>query len=280
MMFQIKPMHHEDFAFATNLANTMDWNMAAEDFQFMTSLEPGGCLVLFDDLKRIGIATSNSYGKVGWFGNLIVKEEYRGKGAGSQLVKYAINYLHGKGVETIGLYAYPNLIGFYSNLGFGYDEDFSVLKSPALKAISHEALSKVGTEHIQKIEEFDCRCFGGDRRKLLESIILEEGNMSYYVSKGEDVTGYVAATVYEKMAWVGPLVCREGKIDVAVTLLKGVLSKLTGLSVYVALPKKDIALQTILYAAGFKEDFSVARMFNGPNAARNCIYLAESLERG
>ena len=137
-------MHHEDFAFATNLANTMDWNMAVEDFQFMTSLEPGGCFVLFDDSKRIGIATSNSYGKVGWFGNLIVKEEYRGKGAGSQLVKHAINYLHGKGVETIGLYAYPNLIGFYSNLGFRYDEDFSVLKSPALKAISAEALSKVG----------------------------------------------------------------------------------------------------------------------------------------
>jgi hypothetical protein len=47
-----------------------------------------------------------------------------------------------------------------------------------------------------------------------------------------------------------------------------------------AIPKKEIALATTLYAAGFKEDFSVARMFNGPNAARNCIYLAESLERG
>ena len=117
-MFQIKLMHPEDFDFAIELANTMDWNMAIEDFQFMTSLEPDGCFVLFDDSKPIGIATSNSYGKVGWFGNLIVKEEYRGKGAGSQLVKHAIDYLHGKGVETIGLYAYPNLVEFYSQLGF------------------------------------------------------------------------------------------------------------------------------------------------------------------
>jgi predicted GNAT family acetyltransferase len=96
-------MTTEDFGFATELANTMDWNMAIEDFQFMTSLEPGGCFVLFDDSKPIGIATCNSYGKVGWFGNLIMKEEYRGKGAGSQLVKHAIDYLHDKGVETIGL---------------------------------------------------------------------------------------------------------------------------------------------------------------------------------
>ena len=46
----------KNIAFATKLANTMDRNMAVEDFEFMTSLEPGGCLVLFDDSKRIGIA--------------------------------------------------------------------------------------------------------------------------------------------------------------------------------------------------------------------------------
>jgi GNAT superfamily N-acetyltransferase len=279
-MFQIKMMRPEDFDFAIELANTMDWNMAIEDFQFITSLEPDGCFVLFDGSKAIGIATSNSYGKVGWFGNLIVKEEYRCKGAGSQLVKYAIDSLHNKGVETIGLYAYPNLVQFYSNLGFRYDEDFSVLHAPALKAVSVKALSSVGTDNIQQITAYDRRYFGGDRRKLLESIILDEGNLSYYVSKDDEATGYVAATVYETMAWVGPLVCQEGNVNAAVMLLKGVLSKLTGLRVYVALPKKEISLATILSKAGFKEDFSVVRMFFGLNVARNCIYLAESLERG
>jgi N-acetylglutamate synthase-like GNAT family acetyltransferase len=279
-MFQIKMMRPEDFDFAIELANTMDWNMAIEDFQFITSLEPDGCFVLFDDSKAIGIATSNSYGKVGWFGNLIVKEEYRCKGAGSQLVKHAIDSLHNKGVETIGLYAYPNLVQFYSNLGFRYDEDFSVLHAPALKAVSVKALSSVGTDNIQQITAYDRRYFGGDRRKLLESIILDEGNLSYYVSKDDEATGYVAATVYETMAWVGPLVCQEGNVNAAVMLLKGVLSKLTGLRVYVALPKKEISLATILSKAGFKEDFSVVRMFFGLNVARNCIYLAESLERG
>jgi len=42
MMFQIKPMQPEEFVFATELANTMNWNMAIEDFQFMTLLEPDG----------------------------------------------------------------------------------------------------------------------------------------------------------------------------------------------------------------------------------------------
>ncbi len=104
--------------------------------------------------------------------------------------------------------------------------------------------------------------------------------MSYYVSKDAEITGYVAATVYGTMAWVGPLVCQEGSVDAVITLIKAVLSKLTGLSVYVALPKKEITIISTLSLAGFKEDFSVARMFLGPSIAKNCIYLAESLERG
>ena len=74
--------------------------------------------------------------------------------------------------------------------------------------------------------------------------------------------------------------CQEGNVDAAVALLKAVLAKLTGLSVYVALPKKETALADTLSTAGFKEDFSVVRMYLGPSVAKNCIYLAESLERG
>lgn len=273
-------MRFEDFSFATELANTMNWNMATEDFQFMTQLEPEGCFVLFEDSKPMGIATCISYGKVGWFGNLVVKEEIRHKGAGGLLVEHAIDYLQGKGVETIGLYAYPNLLKFYGNLGFKADEDFAVLHGQPAPLPTKETLPKIGKHNFQAVAKFDRECFGGDRTKLLESIILEEGNLGYYVSKGNEVVGYVAATVYETMAWVGPLMCQEGNVDVAVTLLKEVLAKLNGLSVYVALPKKEVSLTDMLSTIGFQEDFSVVRMFFGPIAARNCIYLAESLERG
>ena len=279
-MFQVKPMRAGDFLFATKLANTMNWNMAKEDFEFMASLEPEGCLVVFQGSKRLGIATSISFGKVGWFGNLIVKENTRNKGAGSLLVKHAVNYLQSKGVKTIGLYAYSNLIGFYSNLGFERDEDFSVLQAEALGSLTAETLPKIGTQQIQAIAEFDSGFFGGNRKKLLKSIILEKGNLSYYLAENDAVVGYVAAKVYEKMAEVGPLICQAGHVDDAVSLLKAVLAKLTGLCVYVALPKKETALADMLFSAGFKEDFSVSRMFLGQTGSKNCICMAESLERG
>jgi GNAT superfamily N-acetyltransferase len=279
-MFQVKQMRASDFQFATKLANTMNWNMATEDFQFVTNLEPEGCFVAFHGRERVGISTSISFGKIGWFGNLIVKEKYRNKGAGSLLVNHAVNYLKSRGAQTIGLYAYPNLIRFYRNLGFRLDEDFSVLYAETLGSSTSEILPSVRKQQIKAVEKFDSRCFGGDRKKLLESIILEERNLSYFKSEGNEIMGYVAATVYEKMAWVGPLVCRERKVGVAVMLIKAVLVNLAGKSVYTVLPKKEIELSEMLFSAGFREDFSVSRMFLGQAVAKNCIYMAESLERG
>ena len=172
------------------------------------------------------------------------------------------------------------LSSFYGSLGFKEDEDFSVLHTESLDSVIAENLPKVEKQQIKAIEKFDSECFGGDRKKLLESIILEKGNLSYYFSENNEVVGYVAATVYETMAWVGPLICEAGNVDAAITLLKAVLAKLTGKSVYLVLPKKETALLDMLFNVGFKEDFSVARMFLGEVTAKNCIYLAESLERG
>ncbi len=279
-MFQVKSMRTEDFAFATELANTMDWNMAPQDFQFAKSLEPEGCFVLFDDQKAVGIATCISFGKVGWFGNLIVEEEYRKKGGGSALVNHAIDYLRSKGVETIGLYAYPHLVNFYGSLGFTFDEDFSVLHTDRLGSIVGGTLPTVGKQQISAINRFDCQCFGGERKKLLKSIVLQQGNASYYVSDGGDFIGYVSATVYERMAWIGPLICQASRHDIAISLVKAVLTKVGGKSVYAVVPKKDTILLDEFFSFKFKEDFLVSRMFFGPKVAKNCIYLAESLERG
>ena len=273
-------MSVDDFPFAAKLANTMNWNMATQDFEFMTSLEPEGCFVIFESSERLGIATSISYGKVGWFGNLIIKEEYRNKGAGSSLVKHAVDYLRGKGVETIGLYAYPKLIDFYSNLGFKQDKDIAVLHAENLALSTKEASPEIGKQNIQAIAEFDSQCFGGNRRKLLESVILEHGNLGYFMSERERVVGYVAAKVYEDMAEVGPLICQAKRLDIATRLLNTVLGKLTNLDIYLCLPKKEAALISTLFKIGFKEEFSVTRMFLGRSAAKNCIYVAESLERG
>jgi ribosomal protein S18 acetylase RimI-like enzyme len=279
-MFHVEKMKADDFSFAVQLANTMNWNMAVEDFEFMVKLEPEGCFVLFRGSERLGICTSVSFGRVGWFGNLIVKGGYRREGAGSLLVRHVIDYLKNKDVETIGLYAYPHLIKFYESFDFKLDIDFLVLQGKAGFPPTEGAVRKAKKQDVPEVIDFDSQCFGANRKKLLEPILLDSGNLCYIATENSGIAGYVAAKVYGKMAEVGPLVCHANHVKTAVLLLKTILSRLNGLAVSMCIPKKEVALLNMLSKAGFREDFGVARMFLGAAVAKNCIYMAESLERG
>jgi len=88
------------------------------------------------------------------------------------------------------------------------------------------------------------------------------------------------ATVYDHDAWIGPLICRESRPEVAFSLIKTVLYRLFGKTVYAVVPKKAVAFLDLFYSLGFREEFFVSRMFLGESVGKNCIYLAESLERG
>ena len=81
------------------------------------------------------------------------------------------------------------------------------------------------------------------------------------------------------MAEVGPLMCNANRAKEAVLLLKTVLSKVNG-EVFMCIPKKETELLNVIHQTGLKEDFRVVRMFFGPTIGKNCIYTAESLERG
>jgi len=100
------------------------------------------------------------------------------------------------------------------------------------------------------------------------------------LTENNEIIGYVAVKVYDEMAEVGPLICPANRVEAAVLLLKTILGSFKGLNIFMTIPKKETALLDILFKAGLKEDFRVTRMFLGPAVAKNCIYAAESLERG
>jgi hypothetical protein len=128
--------------------------------------------------------------------------------------------------------------------------------------------------------DFDCRCFGARRKKMLEPILLNTGNLCYVSVDNHEIIGYGAAKVYDEMAEVGPLICRQNRVDIAVALLKTILGKLRNLDVFTCVPTEETVLLDTLFKVGFRESFRVTRMFLGPAVAKNCTYIAESLERG
>lgn len=275
-------MGTEDFRFAVQLANTMGWNMAVEDFEFAVKLEPEGCFVLFSGSERVGIATCVSFGRVGWLGNLVVKEICRRRGAGALLAQSAIKYLKSTGAETIGLYAYPHLIEFYEQFGFKADVDYSVLQGKVASSLTGEnvQLQKAKKQDIPAIIDFDRQCFGAGRRKLLEPLLRDPDNLCYIAVDDHEISGYCTATVYAQTAGVGPLMCRQNRSAAAVALLQTILSKLKNHDIFTCAPAEETTLIELLFKARLQEKFRVTRMFLGNAAAKGCTYMPESLERG
>jgi hypothetical protein len=128
--------------------------------------------------------------------------------------------------------------------------------------------------------DYDCSCFGGSRKELLEPILRDPTNLCYVSVENGRISGYVAAKVYEETAEIGPLACPLERNDIATDLLKAVLNKLNGFQVSMCFPRKEHSILNMLLDAGFKEDFHVARMVLGPSIVEKCIHIAESLERG
>jgi GNAT superfamily N-acetyltransferase len=279
-MLHVKTMTAQDIPFAVKLTSEMNWQLAKEDFEFMMELEPEGCFTLFDDEERIGLATNVSYGKIAWFGNLIVDEKHRGRGAGSMLVEHSIKHLKRRKVRTIGLYAYPERIPFYTRLGFKYDSDFVVLAGKGFSSPPKASLRPAKEPDMMNIIHQDHACFGASRAKMLEPIIRDPDNLCYMHTENSGISGYAVAKVYRGMAELGPLACQKSRSDVAIDLVKATLNRLKGAEVSMFVPKKEQAILSMLTANGFGERFRVARMFHGPPAVSDCIYMAESLERG
>lgn len=279
-MFHVKNMSEEDFAFAIDLTDQMDWGLAVEDFEFITELEPEGCFVLLDDSERVGMVTNISFGMIGWLGNLIVNRNHQKKGAGSLLVKHSLQYLTSKNVKTVGLYAYMDKIPFYKRLGFQYDSDFAVFRGKGFSSPDEGNLRRAGKGDMHQIIDYDSRCFGASRRKLLEPILFDSDNLCYMSIRDGRISGYAVAKVYRGMAELGPLACEQGRSDIALGLLGTMLNRLEGLEVSMCVPERESSILSVLIKSGFSKSLRVARMFFGSPITQHCIHLAESLERG
>lgn len=280
-MINIRILSEEHLPFAIRLTDTMSWNLTEEDFRFMIDLEPDGCFIALVDGEPVGLATTIAFGEIGWIGNVIVEKNYRNQGVGSRLVKHGVNYLMGRAVKTVAIYAYENAVPFYRRLGFKSDLDFIVLEGEGVSKQSARSTRRAEDRDLSSILALDSLCFGGSRERLLKQWFSGNANLCYVGYKAERLSGFVFARRYDEMVEVGPLVCAPDSVDVADDLLCTVLGQLEGLEIHLCVSEKAEDVLSVLKGLDFAERFRVVRMFRGRAfAEKGYLPVAESLERG
>ncbi len=115
----IEPFRTENIAPFLRLAASEKWVADTWEFEFLLSKFPQGCLAARgDDGETAGFVTSLCHERSGWIGNLIVAEQFRGKGIGETLFRKAMEALREAGAETFWLTASKQGKSLYEKHGF------------------------------------------------------------------------------------------------------------------------------------------------------------------
>jgi GNAT superfamily N-acetyltransferase len=259
-MLKIKVMTAKDIPFAKGLTDYEQWGYRTEDFQRLLFFEPRGCFTAWLADERVGIVSATSYGRYGFIGTLIVRQEWKGSGFGVRLMERAIDFLHGRGVKTIELDGVFPVVPIYRKLGFK-DKYLSLrlMRKPGTAGFS--SCSDGHSRFIREIPGFDRRMTGIERDRMVRRYLSEFPDQVYAAGKG-DLRAYAVARPRESGVYmIGPFVATGPKPAEAV--LDRILADHGKDPLIIGIPANNRSAVELVQKYGFLNREPSLRMFLG-----------------
>jgi hypothetical protein len=116
---------------------------------------------------------------------------------------------------------------------------------------------------VEMVCAMDRDIFGADRSFLLEGIWHENPLLSAVIRERNEIAGYIFGREGSRARYIGPWVARSK--DVSETLLRAILGRLRGGTVYIDLCMKNPNATAIPLKLGFQYQRALSRMYRGPN---------------
>jgi GNAT superfamily N-acetyltransferase len=254
-------MEHADVGFAKYLTDVEQWGHTQEDFKRLMCLDPGGCFVAWDKGCRVGIATTVTYDRHAFLGNIIVDKKRRGANIGPALMQHAIDYLENKGVRTIELDGVSSAVAMYRHMGFK-DKYWSLRFARSAQrgddtgvAFAHCA------ESVESIVGFDYLSTGIERKALIRALLQEFPAGTFCLN----VPRVMAYTVLRERAngtlAIGPLIAEDPRAGA--TLMARVVAKFGHRHLAIGVPEINKAAVDIMLQNNFQYCTPSLRMYRG-----------------
>jgi ribosomal protein S18 acetylase RimI-like enzyme len=256
-------MRNEDIPFGIRLSDQEKWGITRNDLRRILRLNPRGSFVAYEGARRLGMATTTSYGKkVAWIGNVIVDQRYRGKHIGQRLVEHAIASLKKSEINHIAIYCYNQHVEFYDNLGFIRDGKFLRMRRRGSEVhypgSPHYLEDKLAFDRLLLI---DRQAFGADRSKLIE-LLRREANIQFMgFSRGTESAAYLIIKTFPKDSEYGPWVGVKANKDELIAMLRAALVKTGSNPIEVSCLRNNTPALDLLRAHGFRTVMEGSRMY-------------------
>jgi ribosomal protein S18 acetylase RimI-like enzyme len=253
----------EDLDFCTSLAQSVGW--ISQDkvvFEIFRGKDPNGYFIAEMGGEPAGVIIATSYGKPGYLGTLIVKEAYRGKGLGRDLLLHAIQYLKSGGTESIFLDAAPKAIPLY--LRHGFQSISATLRFDGFSiSHPHPRVRPMVQTDLPVVFQLDKIAFGADRSYFLEKRFQLWPKACVVFQNEGKVVGFITGRNFSGGIAVGPWIVTD-EVENPLSMLQA-LSLFSGESIlHMSVLESNPAAVKLLLDSGFKErDDTHMRMVYG-----------------
>ncbi len=265
----LRLMTKSDVPAADELRRLIGWNQTREKWLELLALEPHGCFVATDAGRVVGTVTTTTYGQaLAWIGMMLVHPEHRRRGIATRLMRQAVDYLQGRGVQCIRLDATPAGFPLYQQLGFVSEWTLtrwqrSAASQAVLPPVAPADVRALSDADWPAVDALDTAAFGAPRSRLLRRLAQESRRALVWPASG-DVAGWGLLRPGANADYLGPLVCSSA--EGALTLARALLGAAENRPVFWDVPDLNEPARTAVQKYGFTPVRPLTRMRLGPNS--------------
>ena len=269
-------MNPADLEPAASLAHSEGWvSQDRKVFEIFLEHKHSYSFVAEEDGTVIGTIVATSYGRCGFLGELIVREDHRGHGLGRELLMHATRYLQKLGAESVYLDGAALAVPLYARNGFARICP-SLRFHGTLPPAPHPAVAPIAESDLPEIFRRDRAAFGADRGYFLRRRWeLSPGLCLAYRQDGF-IAGYLFSYRHAGGIAVGPWVVEPLVAD-PLQMLAALSFYARGSSLHLGVLETNALAVKLMRDAGFAEDDDVPwRMVYGKmgNLGQNMICFA------
>jgi len=279
---EVRTLAAADIPWAIALTDTESWGYTPQDFDRLHNLEPEGLLVAeTTGGGRVGLTVIVTWGPVAYIGAVIVDARRRGKHVGEALMRAALDLADARGVQSVRLNAYLNVIPFYERLGFQREFE-NVRFTGSAEGWGSPGVRLMRSDDLAAIADLDRTYFGADRGRLHARLLAEFPGTSLVVDDGGEIAAYAFGNTGADACEIGPCVGppeRPSVEDALVHAMFGIVSTPCAFS----LPALNVNGVEAARRMGLRETFRTMRMVRGSadfGGDPRSIFALAGLEKG
>lgn len=269
----------DDVQLGLRLTRQAGWNQTESDILRFLKLEPEGCFVAEHGGGAVGTTATCVFGSLAWIAMVLVDVDVRGKGIGTELLRYSLNYLDKRKVKTVRLDATSAGQPIYEKLGFTPEYQLARFEGIAPSGKRGALITKAAPAIYASIIEFDERMSGTNRGKMLSSLFEEFPDDIHVVRKEDKIEGFIMSRPGANAIQIGPCIATE---DAGSVLLHDALAHCTAESVFIDIPVDNAKAVILAESNGLRIQRYFMRMYRGERIRDNikAIWSSSGPEKG